>query len=173
MGHSAQSEVLDNSVDNVSPRWDISQERAFLENLLNTRFNFLVTFSSVVVAGAINIRGTLIIQALLLTVGAVIAHYVSLVVGRAQEKLDIILEFLIKNHPEHPAAFTNRLASQTSRRQIIGYTVPRFCSKTLRYCAIAAWIYFAYSTVSGAHSTDSVVTAQCINSSAPGKPTHP
>lgn len=169
-----KTEVLDNAIDKISPRWDISQERAFLENLLNQRFTFLVAFSSIVAAGAINIRDTPVMQAVVLTVGAVIVHYLSLVVGRAQEKLDIILEFLMKNFPQHPASFTNRHASKTSRRQIIGYIIPRICAKTLKYCAIAAWAYFAYLLVFDTHSKEKGVTViQCISPSVTGKPAHP
>ena len=38
--------------DEKPPVWDMSQERAFIETLLNQRFNFFLAFFSLVIVGA-------------------------------------------------------------------------------------------------------------------------
>ena len=43
---------IDKSKNPIS-NWDMSQERAFLENLLSQRFNFFLVFFSLVVAGVL------------------------------------------------------------------------------------------------------------------------
>src|ERR1041385_7112222 len=114
----------DNSRDKTTPRWDMSQERAFLENLLGQRFNFLLVFFSIFVAGGVQAREWPFLQACVVSIGAIISLCLMLAVGRTQEKLDIILGILLKD-PSDPAAISNALATGKSRRKIIGYLAPQ------------------------------------------------
>lgn len=134
-----QQSYPDNNQDRTTPRWDMSQERAFLENLLGQRFNFLLVFFSIVVAGAVQARELPVLQALVLTLGTFILLCLLLVIGRAQQKLDIILGLLFQN-ANHPAKISNDLASGGSKRRLIGYVVPRICFCTLAIWAASAWL---------------------------------
>ena len=76
--------------DRTSPVWDMSQERVFIETLLNQRFNFFLIFFSLVLAGAINAKEQLHFQ-LVLSLGTVICFLFASVLRRSQQKLDLII----------------------------------------------------------------------------------
>lgn len=119
-------EVLDNDKDKRAPRWDISQERAFVENLLGQRFNFLLLFFSIFVTGAVNAREAPVLQAIVLSLGAIIALFLALAIWRTQRKLDLILAHLGKTHP---ASFTD--GHLRSGRHFIGFYIPPTCCAAL------------------------------------------
>src|ERR1700686_35842 len=128
----------DNTRDESTPRWDMSQERAFNENLLGQRFNFLLVFFSIVAAGAVQARERPILQAIILSVGSLIVLCLMLAIGRTQQKLDIMLGFLF-NDPAHPSAIVNNRAAGPSFRKLVGYVVPCICFLSLMVWAILAW----------------------------------
>jgi hypothetical protein len=131
-------EVRDNAKgQTVSPRWDISQERAFMETLLGQRFNFLLVFFSLVMAGAVNSRESPFIQASVLSMGAIICFCLMLTINRSQQKLDLIIAIIMED-PHHPVTVINALAKGPSRRRLIGYYVPAFC-----FVALASWALLA------------------------------
>jgi hypothetical protein len=68
--------------------WDLSQERALIENLLCQRFNFLLVFYSLIVAGAFTTSSQRNFN-IVLTVGAIISSLFALPIARAQHKLDL------------------------------------------------------------------------------------
>jgi hypothetical protein len=142
------TEVHDNDDDARSPRWDISQERAFIETLLGQRLNFLLLFYSITVAGAVNAGNKQILQAIVLSVGFLIALLLTLAISRAQQKLDLILEHLYKN-PSHPAGFINKQASGKSRRKLIGYAIPVVCTAFLGTWAVLSWVGLAWAIAAG------------------------
>jgi hypothetical protein len=119
--------------------WNFSQERAFVENLLGQRFNFLLVFFSIFVAGAVTARDTPFLQASVLSLGAVIAFYLALAIARTQLKLDLLLEVLFED-PSHPATVVNVKAKGTSRRRLIGYVLPRICFGALTLWAAFCWV---------------------------------
>ncbi|MCE7956431.1 MAG: hypothetical protein DYH06_00605 [Acidobacteria bacterium ACB2] len=124
--------------DEKSPVWDMSQERAFIETLLNQRFNFLLVFFSLVLAGAVNAKVQLHFQ-LILTLGAIVTLLFSLVLARSQQKLDLILADLFTD-PTHPATIIDQRAGrQGSRRRLIGTWIPRVCTGILVLAAVLAW----------------------------------
>ena len=117
----------------------MSQERAFIENLLNQRFNFFLVVFSLVLAGALNSKVQLHLQ-LVLTIGSILAVLLAAVLARSQEKLDIILADLFSD-ASHPATIANNRARKGGgRRQLIGLWIPRFCCAILVLGAIFAWI---------------------------------
>lgn len=134
-----RDEVLDNDKNDRSPRWDISQERAFVENLLGQRFNFLLLFFSIFVAGAVNAREAPVLQATVLSLGAIIALFLALAIWRTQRKLDLILARLGKTHP---ASFTDR--HLRSGRHFIGFYIPPACCAALTLGALYGWIALIY-----------------------------
>jgi len=142
--------------DNPAPNspdgsWDMSQERAFIENLLCQRFNFLLVFYSLVVAAAFTTTSQTNLN-IVITVGALICLLLSLPIARSQHKLDLILEDIWRTQPEHPSKRSDdraddlarvpclmRLAARRSRRGIIGYWIPLFCWVSLCAGAVLAW----------------------------------
>jgi hypothetical protein len=124
--------------DEASPVWDMSQERVFIENLLSQRFSFFLVVFSIVMAGAINSKVQLHLQ-VVLTLGAVVTTLFAAVLGRSQEKLDLILADLFSD-PSHPAAIIDRRAKKGgSRRRLLGVWIPRFCCAVLILGAVLAW----------------------------------
>ena len=107
-------------------KWSISQEREFIENLLNQRFNFFLLFFSIIIAGIISAKTQLILIIVLL-IGFVVCMILMATLIRAQQKLDIILEMLFSDS-NHPVAIINEQAkSGFSARKGIGYFIPIFC----------------------------------------------
>jgi hypothetical protein len=116
--------------DTAGPTWDMSQERAFIENLLSQRFNFFLVFFSIVIAGAVNAKLQSHLH-IILGIGFLVCVLLALTLDRSQEKLDLILEELFADE-KHPACIINKKATiGCSRRQIIGYTIPRLCCSLL------------------------------------------
>ena len=131
--------------------WDLSQERAFIENLLCQRFNFLLVFYSLVVAGALTTDVPHYVG-IILILGALICSLFALPIARAQHKLDLLLVHIGELHPTHPSRLTDVWASDLSRvpmlvrwsvrhsrRDVIGYWIPLICAVTLWIGAILAW----------------------------------
>ncbi len=124
--------------DKSSPVWDMSQERVFIENLLNQRFSFFLVVFSLVLAGAINSKAQLHLQ-IVLTLGAIVTTLFAAVLGRSQEKLDLILTDLFTDR-SHPAAIIDsRAKKRGSRRRLIGVWIPRICCLVLIVGAALAW----------------------------------
>jgi len=116
----------------------MSQERVFIKTLLNQRFGFFLVFFSLVLAGAVNAKAQLYLQ-LILTLGAVVSVMFASVIGRAQEKLDLVLADLFGD-PTHPAAIIDARAKKGgSRRRLIGLWIPRLCCAVLMLAAVLAW----------------------------------
>ena len=125
--------------DKSPPVWDMSQERVFIENLLNQRFSFFLVVFSLVLAGAINSKAQLQLQ-IVLTLGAIITTLFAAVLGRSQEKLDLILNDLFSDS-SHPAAIIDSRANKEgSRRRLIGFWIPRICCVVLIAGAALAWV---------------------------------
>jgi hypothetical protein len=124
--------------DKTPPVWDMSQERAFIETLLNQRFNFFLFMFSLVIAGGINSKKQVHLQ-IILTIGAVITILLASLLVRSQEKLDIMLKYLFADK-SHPAAIVNALANpKGSRRRLLGIYIPIICCLLLVTGAIMAW----------------------------------
>lgn len=110
--------------------WDISQERAFIENLLCQRFNFFLIFFSIVVAGAIAVAPfNMPTSCVILAIGNVICWLLRSALNRSQEKLDIILDQILPEaHPDHPAIKVDKRSRKGgTRRRLIGETIPLIC----------------------------------------------
>lgn len=116
--------------EDKSPAWDMSQERAFIENLLGQRFNFFLVFFSLVIAGSVNSKTQLHLQ-IILGIGTAVCVLLATTLTRSQEKLDLILDDLFSD-PSHPATIINNRAKPCgSRRKVIGSVIPRLCCSLL------------------------------------------
>jgi len=125
--------------DRESPVWDMSQERVFIENLLNQEFSFFLVVFSIVLAGALNAKVQFHLE-IVLTLGSIVIVLLSTVLARTEEKLDLILADLFAD-PSHPATIINERAKRGgSRRRLIGLWLPRLCSAVLILAAVLAWL---------------------------------
>ncbi len=124
--------------DGDSPVWDMSQERAFIENLLGQRFNFFLIFFSLVVAGALNAKSQLHFQ-IVLTIGGIICGLFAQVLARSQQKLDLILDDLFQDSTHPARIIDDRAKPKRGKRKIIGILIPQICVSVLVMGAIFAW----------------------------------
>lgn len=85
--------------------WTMSREREFIENILCQRFNFLLVFYSLVLAGAFTTKLQLNFN-LVLTLGALVTSLLSITIARVRLRLDCILK-VIENQQSHPTKITN------------------------------------------------------------------
>ncbi len=131
----------DNHRDKMSPRWDMSQERAFMETLLGQRVNFLLVFFSVVIVGAVNASKAEedFLQAAILTVGSVVILLLVLSIRRAQNKLDVIFD-LLYGDPVHPVTIVNSKTKGGGRRKLVGSVIPVICFLVLAMWALYCWV---------------------------------
>jgi hypothetical protein len=133
--------------------WDMSQERAFMENLFCQRFNFLLILFTVVLAGAASAT-TQTKQTAVLGVGCVFCGLISLTVYRNYVKLMAILK-LLHGMSGHPVAIIGMSVKQKGLRglfgvnPIIGILIPFLCTSTLILGTLLSWIGFLKATGSG------------------------
>jgi hypothetical protein len=132
------TDLPSNANSSKSPAWDGSQERAFIETVLNQRSNFLLVFVSLIVAGAVNARGTIRLQACVLTFGAVISFFLLPTIFRAHRKLDALMVAL-KADKTHPVKLVEDKVCGYSVRWIIGWFIPLLCCIALAGAAWACW----------------------------------
>lgn len=111
--------------ENASPVWDMSQERAFIETLLNQRFNYFLIFYSLIFVGFVNSKNPLLGETILIF-GSIISIFFILVLYRTHNKLDKILEVLSQDNT-HPVSIIDNLVGGVSRRKHIGKTIPTIC----------------------------------------------
>ncbi|WP_374381561.1 hypothetical protein [Dongia sp.] len=128
--------------------WTMSDEREFMENLLNERFNFyLVVYGAVVVsAGTVE---SWFAKMIILIVGAILLALLLLTIGRAQVKLDYIIGELCATKTAvrlghcHPVAVIDERARHSKtfprgRRRLVGFYIPAFCFVTVYLAAAFA-----------------------------------
>jgi hypothetical protein len=119
--------------ESISARdsWDMSQERAFIENLFCQRFNFFIVIFSLVIAGAASANTQTKLSAIL-SIGFVLCLLVALTIYRIYVKLIWILKELhqLKGHPvEASSVGIKKLKMPKLFRVnwIIGWCVPVLC----------------------------------------------
>ncbi|WP_319496332.1 hypothetical protein [uncultured Cohaesibacter sp.] len=140
----AREIVRDNAKPNMegasfpSRRWDLSDERAFVETLVNQRTTILLAAFSLTMGGAFGTGVSVVMKQLILIFGAVVCCLITLTVWRVQKKLDILIR-LIKMDAGHPITVVDSIIGSTgSKRKLIGYALPSLYSIALVSAAIAA-----------------------------------
>ncbi|MBN2179653.1 MAG: hypothetical protein JW743_09530 [Deltaproteobacteria bacterium] len=131
MGETSEPELKSDS-------WSMSDERAFMENLLCSRFNFFLVFFALVIAAAVSTSHVLHFK-IVLTLGAALSIPFALTIARAQAKLNIALDDHLLKTEGHPAKILNDKCCGPSVRRWIGYWIPMACCVTLVVGAILAW----------------------------------
>jgi hypothetical protein len=110
--------------------WTFYNEREFMENLLQTRFNFLITVYTLFLMPFFAAE-TKVSKIVLLCLGLIIVGFMGLAVYRVYVKLDVVLKILHKLDSRH--VFLVQKKETDARRKplfgvnpIIGYIVPLF-----------------------------------------------
>lgn len=122
--------------------WSLSDERAFMENLVQQRFNFLLVVYSLVIAGAVSTTSQTKFD-IALIIGAVLCTLVSLTVYRAHVKLDQLL-IMLHAKPNHPVSIASTKVKELGWRGLfgvawtIGSLIPFLCSVSLIVAAALA-----------------------------------
>lgn len=126
--------------------WTLYQERAFIEQLFSTRFNYFVaTFS--LLAAAVTRIDALCLRLTALFVSAVILTLMSLVIYRIYVKLIIVLKMLYQLEDYQVFRMIEREVRASDNKisipvnQIIGVFVPALGT-------LCFWCYFLYALVS-------------------------
>ncbi len=125
-----------------NPEWTLSEEREFMENLLNQRFDFLLVFYALVIAGAVSANSQLQFS-IILIVGAVVCLFLGLSIYRANTKLTLIIDRIFQD-PTHIVTQINEEAKKMrgrslfSVRWIIGWFIPLLCFVTLASAGVLA-----------------------------------
>jgi hypothetical protein len=91
-------------------------ERKHMESVVISRFNFFITFFSIVIAGAATtFVEKPIISVIILSIGLVILWLVKIPLNRCQMKFDIILEYLLPK--EHTNNTVNHIIDCIQKRK--------------------------------------------------------
>jgi hypothetical protein len=120
----------------VAESWDMSDEREFIENLLNQRFNFFLIFYSLVLLAALGAKADSHLR-FIIWFGFFICILLAWTIWRAQQKVDAALtKHLFKS--AHPAHTLNDEVKGPSARWVLGYLIPPLCTLTLLVGGILA-----------------------------------
>ncbi len=119
-------------------KWTISNERAYMEDLVYKRLTTFFAIAAAIIAGAINLRETLPLSTALLVLGSVLCWTLQSAISRAQRKLDIILTILFKDL-SHPAGYINDVLQDDGRVGFVGHIVPKAICILLSAAAIVTF----------------------------------
>lgn len=120
----------------LSPVWDLSQERVFTMTVLNQRISFFLAFFSVVIGGSLNAKTQLHMQIILVT-GAIVLRLLWIPIHYTQIGVGLILE-LIRRDESHPYTVItkNMPKRQSNVSALISYNLTGFCCCALTVGAI-------------------------------------
>ena len=151
-----QNQIDQHTRNSSSPVWDMSQERVFMETLLNQRVNFFLVLFSITVAGGINADlGWRLCTILLL--GTVLSILLMMALNRNQEKLSLIFAELEKD-TSHPVTIIDKKAKPNgSRQRMVSIWLPRICVTLL----VLATLTSVFSTLRNEQTNIVNSTAQC------------
>ena len=87
-------------------KWTMSEERAHMENLVNTRLNFFLVFFAAIIGGLISSvdKGNILLLQVVSISGTLICFLLFLMIYRANQKFDLIMQVIYtendyKNNP--------------------------------------------------------------------------
>ena len=111
------------------PRWTFEEERAFLENLVCQRFNFLLVFFGLVVAGAVTAQNRTL-ALIVLWLGATVMLALAITVAAAHYKFKLVLKHIYEDK-KNPITIISAEVNFWHINWLIGYVVPIFCAVAL------------------------------------------
>jgi len=109
--------------------WTWSEEREFVENVINQRFNFLLVLFAFILTAATQANSELQLQ-VLLWLGVLTVVPVSVTIAAASSALEGIFRELYKD-ASHPVTQSQPTFPFPRARLLIGYVVPAVCSLTM------------------------------------------
>lgn len=125
--------------DGCSPVWDMSQERQFMETLMNQRFNFFVAFVGLILVAAVNSHDDTYFK-VILWIGFIFAALLSYSILRSFVKLNTAFEYLKNLGEKHPMAHVDSKHNKGQKmkwpfakwraKHLIGWVIP-FASTAL------------------------------------------
>lgn len=152
----ASQGLVDGAFDENSD-WDISKEREFMEDLVQSRFNFLLVVFGLAIAGGGQAKGWL--QPTTFFLGSILCFLLSRTVARAHSKLKTILDAIYElgdkdQTRRHPVHLVDRALKESqakipckcwiwlsgegeSQVDAIGVFIPWACTLVLLALAIA------------------------------------
>jgi hypothetical protein len=104
--------------------WTLSNERAFMEDLVYKRLTLFLAIMGALIAAAINLRELPGLALLLLALGTLLLWMMQQAIERAQRKLDIILTLLFSSS-KHPTGYINTILKDEGRVGLVGHIVPK------------------------------------------------
>ena len=117
-----------------SDKWDVNQERVFLENLMQARFNFFLVVFGFWLVGIASITEK-VPKLVFLAFGILICALLWLTVRRICQKVIVALD-IIRADKMHPATQVDSAAGlsriiKVSSNRLIGYIIPVICISML------------------------------------------
>jgi hypothetical protein len=132
-----------NSPEESKSEWSLSQERAFMEDLVQKRFHFLLLVLFFVVAGALAATSQTRLK-LILTAGLVIFALVSATVFRAYVKLDELLKILHQDESHPISILQKRIKARRCGlfgvQWMIGALIPGLITLCLLFVTALVWM---------------------------------
>jgi len=126
--------------DKPTPVWDIAQESAFMETLMNQRFNFFLIFVGLILNAAVNSQDDRYFKGILL-IGSIIAAMLAVPILRSHRKMDTIFKYLQREDPVHPLSYVDaQHRSWWSARWLLGWGIPGVAVSLLGLLAILALV---------------------------------
>lgn len=138
MKDSEKKEDIDSSL-----KWDMYQERSFIENLFCQRFNFFILAYTIFVMAACTVENEISIRIILFS-GIIILFLLWLTLGRAYVKLFVVLKKIRENEgviPDIDKVVDSYpfIAKLVSVLPIMTYIVPFTCIISLVILLIFGW----------------------------------
>lgn len=124
--------------DRTSPVWDMSQERALMEQLVSQRVHFYLILHSILLAAAVNARHQIQLQ-VLLTVGAALSIVMTLAFSRVIARLDVTLR-LLSADSSHPFSIVNAELNKVENGRPLVRGLFLLGSGVVTVAAVAAWV---------------------------------
>ena len=116
--------------DSGAEKWDVNRERVFLENLMQTRFNFFLVVFGLWVVGVASITEKLP-KLIFLGFGVLICFFLWLTVRRICQKVIAALDMILADttHPATKVAMAARKSRvlRVRSNHLIGYVIPLLC----------------------------------------------
>ena len=102
----------------------LDEERKYLEQLLNTRFNFYLVFASLFTVAVFSSGITLWQKTVALLFGTIISYFMQRSVKRTHQLVELALDEIGKPHSEHPyARITAKLPKKEKHHRANQYLV--------------------------------------------------
>jgi hypothetical protein len=116
--------------------WDLNQERALWEKLLNQKINFFLILFALIIGG-ISFAKSKEFSIFILLVGTVILWILTLSIFNVTHKINIVIRGLIKDE-NHPTVIIDKKARGRIVRIFYGYVLPVFCSGIITLVLLAS-----------------------------------